>query len=118
MEPDAFDLLAGALESRGRAGAFDFLATKFRDEKNYPSLFETRLMQKRLELGREPIQMGSLEDIPEAVRPAYERAFLDAAREVGSLFLGDGDIARAWPYFRAIGDTAPIAEAIENMDSG
>src|SRR6476659_7489237 len=118
MEPDTFDLLARALDSGGRSGAFDFLAGKFREEKNYPSLFEARLMQKRLELGLDPIQIGSLEDVPEAVRPAYERAFLDAAREVGSLFLADGDIARAWPYFRAIGDPAPIAAAIENTASG
>ena len=118
METDSFDLLAGALQAGGNTGAFDFLAAKFRAEKNYPSLFEARLMQKRLELGLDPIQMGSLEDVPETVRPIYERAFLDAAREVGGLFLADGDIARAWPYFRAIGETAPVAAAIDKVPPG
>jgi hypothetical protein len=118
METGPFDLLERALETGGNSAALDFLATKFREEKNYPSLFETRLLQKRLELGLDPIQVGSLEDVPETVRPAYERAFLDAAREVGGLFLADGDVARAWPYFRAIGETAPVAAAIEKAGSG
>ena len=118
MDTDPFDLLARALQTGGNAAAFDFLADRFRAEKNYPSLFEARLMQKRLELGLDPIQMGSLEDVPETVRPAYERAFLDAAREVGNLFLADGDIARAWPYFRAIGESAPVNAAIEKTPPG
>jgi hypothetical protein len=38
-----------------------------------------------------------------------------AAREVGTLFLADGDIPRAWSYFRAIGEPAPVSEAIEKL---
>src|SRR5438270_6762640 len=118
MEPDTFDQLERARQEGGAAGGFDFLIQRFRQEKNYPSLFEARLMQKRLELGLEPIQSGSLEDVPAEVRPAYERAFIDAAREVGGLFLGDGDVARAWPYYRAVGDPAPVAAAIERIEPG
>jgi len=118
MEPDTFELLERARETGGVAAGFDYLSKKFLDEKNYPSLFEARLMQKRLELGLDPLQIGSLEDVPAAVRPAYERAFIDAAREVGGLFLADGDIARAWPYYRAIGETAPVAGAIEQATPG
>jgi hypothetical protein len=118
MEPDSFELLESARECGGAAGGFDFLSKKFREEKNYPSLFEARLMQKRLELGLDPLQIGSLDDVPADVRPAYERAFVDAAREVGGLFLADGDLVRAWPYYRAIGETAPIAAAIERVVPG
>jgi hypothetical protein len=113
METDTFDSLERALETGGMTGGFDFLRGRFLEEKNYPSLFEARLMQKRIELGIEPLQIGSLEDVPAGVRPAYEKAFIDAAREVGGLFLADGDVTRAWPYFRAIGDPAPVAAAIE-----
>jgi len=113
-----FELLESARQSGGAAGGFDFLIQRFREEKNYPSLFEARLMRKRLELGLDPIQMGSLDDVPADVRPAYERTFIDAAREVGGLFLSDGDIARAWPYFRAIGEQAPVAAAIEQVTPG
>src|ERR1044072_6862413 len=118
MEPDIFELLERAREQGGASGGFDFLSNKFLEEKNYPSLFEARLMQKRLELGLDPIPIGSLDGVPVAVRPAYERAFVDAAREVGGLFLADGDVARAWPYYRAIGESAPVAAAIEQAAEG
>ena len=59
-----FDQLERARQTGGAAGGFDFLIQKFREEKNYPSMFEARLMQKRLELGLDPIQMGSLDDVP------------------------------------------------------
>jgi hypothetical protein len=118
MEPDTFELLERARETGGAAGGFEFLSKKFLEEKNYPSLFETRLMQKRLELGLDPLQIGSLDEVPAAVRPAYERAFIDAAREVGGLFLADGDVARAWPYYRAIGEVGPVAAAIEQAEPG
>jgi hypothetical protein len=118
MATDPFELWQEAVAGGGTEAGFDFLRNRFREEKNYPMLFESRLMQKRLELGLEPIQTGSLDDVPEAVRPAYERAFIDAAREVGGLFLADGELARAWPYFRAIGETAQVAAAIENAQTG
>src|SRR4051812_14655831 len=102
METDTFEQLESAPEAGGAAGGFDFIIYKFREQKNYPSLFEARLMQKRLELGLDPIQIGSLDEVPADIRPAYERAFIDAAREVGGLFLADGDVARAWPYYRAV----------------
>src|SRR5258708_30369495 len=109
MEPDTFDLLEEARQAGGAAGGFDFLIQRFREGKNYPSLFEARLMQKRLELGLDPIQLGSLDDVPAEVRPAYERAFVEAAREVGGLVLADGDVARAWPDYPAIVESAPVA---------
>jgi hypothetical protein len=118
MDTDTFDLLEEALKSGGPAGGFDFLCQRFRDEKNYPMLFEARLMQKRLELGLDPIQVGTLEDVPADRRPAYESAFIDGAREVGGLFLADGEIARAWPYFRAIGEPGAVAKAIERIEPG
>src|SRR5438105_2664712 len=59
-----------------------------------------------------------LRDVPADVRPAYERAFVEAAREVGGLFLADGDVTRAWPYYRAVGESAPVAAAIEQIAPG
>ena len=74
-------------------------------------------MKKRLELGLPLIQIGSLESIPEAQQPEYEKAMVAAAREAGSLYLAEGDIPRAWSYLRAVGDTAPIAAAIEQTQA-
>src|SRR5205814_5781071 len=88
---------------------------KFRDEKKYPLEFEARLLKKRHELKLPLIQAEPAPDLPAGVRRAYDEEFIAAARDVGALFLSDGNIQRAWPYFRAIGETAPIAAAIEQF---
>jgi len=113
---ESFDLIEQAVASGGARSALELLARKFLAEKQYPQLFETRLMQKRLELGLPLIQMGSIEDLPEPVRSGYEDGVRQAAREAGALFLRDGDIPHAWPYFRAVGDRETIASALEATD--
>jgi hypothetical protein len=113
-----FELIEAAVATGGPAAAFDLLAGKFLAEQKYPQLFETRLMQKRLELGLPLIQLGVIEDLPEPTRIRYEDGVRQAAREAGTLFLSDGDIPHAWPYFRAIGEHEPVAEALSKWDSG
>jgi hypothetical protein len=111
---EPFDLVERAVASGGAASALDLLAQKFIRERQYPRLFETRLMQKRLELGLPLIQMGAMDALPEPQRTRYEEGVRQAAREAGSLFLADGDIARAWPYYRAIGERDTVASALES----
>src|SRR5229473_6347137 len=115
MPDDLFDSLDETLRSGGAEAGFDLLIAKFREEKKYPLVFEARLMKSRHALGLPVIHNGQLEDLPDDKRATHERAFMDAAREAGGLFLADGDIPRAWSYFRAIGETAPIAAAIEQL---
>ena len=117
MSDSAFDLIEKTARSGGSGAAFDFLIQRLREEKNYPLLFEARLMKKRLELGLSLIPIDSLEDLPEETQRAYQTTYIEAAREVGGLFLAEGDIARAWPYFRAIGETEPVTAAIEAVAS-
>ena len=113
---DAFGQVEEALRSGGSRAGFEFLADKFLKEKNYPALFEARLMRKRHELGLPLIDTPNSVEMPEDKRQAFDAGCVAAAREVGGLFLTDGDILRAWPYYRAIGESAPVAEAIENID--
>ena len=113
---DVFELVEQALESGGSEAVFDVVLEKLCSEKNYPLVFEARLMQKRNELGLPLIQVESAPDLPEKTQSAYQQATVDAAREVGSLFLADGHIPSAWPYFRAIGESGPVAEAIERIE--
>jgi hypothetical protein len=115
---DSFDLIERTAASGGAASALDLLARKFIAEKQYPQLFETRLMQKRLELGLPLIQLGSIEDLPEPERSSYEEGVRQAARETGTMYLAAGDIPHAWPYFRAIGDRETIASAIDAAETG
>ena len=115
MPENDFDRAEQALQAGGAESALQFLSDKFRREKNYAALFETRLMRKRRELDLPLLQMGSLDDIPEEKRPNYEKEFVEAARETGNLFLGDGDIPRGYSYLRAIGDLQPVYNAIDRL---
>jgi hypothetical protein len=115
MTEDDFDRAEQALRDGGAESALQFLTDKFRNEKNYAALFETRLIRKRRELGLPLLQMGSLDDVPEDKRPAYEKEFIEAARETGNLFLADGDIPRGYSYLRAIGDLQPVYNAIDRV---
>lgn len=118
MAADLFPVLDSILESRGISSALDYLADQFRSLHQYALLFEARLMKKRFELGLPLIQTESPSEFPERERAPYEKAMIDAARETGELFLADGELERAWPYFRAIGETEPIADAIERVQPG
>ena len=116
MSSDAFHLLQDAVESGGSQAGFDFLMKRFKQEKEYHSLFEARLMKQRHELGLPLIEIESLSELPEETQRAYEQAFIEAAREVGNLLLRDGNILRAWPYFRAIGEVKAVAAAIDQFE--
>ena len=52
-------------------------------------------------------------DLPEPLRSRYEDRYVEAIREVGGRLLAAGDLPGAWPYFRAIAEREPVAEAIE-----
>jgi hypothetical protein len=105
---DLFPSLDRALESGGAAG-LDFLIEQFLESKDYGLAFEARLMKKRFELGLPLLQTDALEDA------AYQAGVVEVARDTGNLFLSAGNIERAWPYFRAISETAPVACAIQEL---
>src|SRR5438552_3328487 len=116
MSDEAFHVLEQALESGGPESGFDLLIERFREEKKYPLLFEARIMKSRHGLGLPLVQLDRAEELPAEKRRVHEQVYMEAAREVGGLFLADGDIPRAWPYFRAIGEQAPVAAAIERVE--
>ncbi|MEZ5361931.1 MAG: hypothetical protein R2748_06180 [Bryobacterales bacterium] len=112
MDDAAFGALAQAFREGGAERGFARLAERWLAEKNYPALFETRLMAARVAAGLPAILNGPPEDLDPEQRAKYEQAQIAAARETGELFLRDGQIYRAWPYFRAVGDPAPVRQAI------
>lgn len=111
-----FEQIQAVLRTGGSEAGLGLLIEKLVEQKNYPQLFEARLMKKRYELGLPLTQSGVPENLPVEARQLYEKAFIEAAREVGTLFLKEGDIQHAWPYFRAIGEIGPLAEAINNLE--
>ncbi|MFN7921783.1 MAG: hypothetical protein U0Q16_16910 [Bryobacteraceae bacterium] len=106
-------LLAGA----DPGAAFEQLAEHYRREGEFSRLFEARMMRSRHALGL-PLLGNLPEGVPEATRRNYDASLAEAAREAGSAFLASGDIGRAWPYYRALGDPAPVVAAIENFQGG
>ena len=116
MESSAFKQAELALAAGGKQAVFDVLTQTFMQNKDYAKLFQLRVLRKRLELGLPLIQNGPGEEVPTDKRPEYERAFVQAAREAGELFLATNDIPKAWPYFRAIGESDPVVAAIERTE--
>lgn len=113
MTDPGFDEIGQLLAEHGPAG-FDLLAERFIAAGNFPGAFEARLMKKRIEMGM-PLLAQSHGDLSADDAKTYAGAQIAAAREVGALYLGRQDIRRAWPYFRAIGETAPVKDAIEAL---
>jgi len=58
---------------------------------------------------------------PPDLRRGYDKALWTRAREVGGLFLPTANSAGVFfgppPIFRAIGETAPVAEAIDQVSN-
>ena len=118
MDNAAFNALEQTFRSDGPEAVFDLLIGTARREKNYRMLFGARLMQVRHRLGLPLIDTDPVPGLTDEQRPVYEKEVKQIAREAGELFLASGDIAAAWPYFKAIGEPAPVAAAIENVTSG
>jgi hypothetical protein len=118
MPEDVFGTFDRLLESENPSASFDLLLARFRAARDYRSVFEARLMKKRLELGLPVFLTDDLSALPSELREAYGQEVTEAARDVGELFLSDGEIAQAWPYLKATGDSARVADAIERVTHG
>ncbi len=118
IQDDSFIQLEHVLQSGGVDAAFDEVVDRFRRDKQYRRVFDARLMKKRLELNLPLVSQPTLDELPKDVQQAYQDAYVQAAREVGGLFLADGNLVRASPYFRAVGNVEPLVAALEAFDEG
>lgn len=109
MDADLFAILDTVFEQGDPVAGFDFLIERLLAAREYSLVFETKLMKKRFELGLPLVQTTAI------TREDYQQTVIEAARETGHLFLAAGNIERAWPYFRAISEPGPIADAIANL---
>ena len=114
---ESFESLDQTLEASGPAAAVDQLIGDLQQRKSYRPLLDALLLKARLELGLPLIPGKSTSNWPEPIKTAYEDRYVESIREVGSMLLNSGDIAGAWPYFRAIAEPAPIAKAIDEFET-
>lgn len=112
---DVFASLAEAHSTKGAAAALDRLIEVFAERGEYNRLFEARLMRKRYDLGLPLIPDGPAEDLGPA-QQSYDQAMMAAARESAALYLKSGKLAESWPFFRALGETAGLRDAISRLN--
>ncbi|MCS7047445.1 MAG: hypothetical protein NZO58_13895, partial [Gemmataceae bacterium] len=115
MDSQFLDALEATFRSQGAAAAIAQLCDELKKHKEYAGLFYALLMKKRHELGISPIATGSNHDIPPALHEAFEDGIREAARTVGRLWLDDGEIPQAWAYYRMLGETEPVRQALETF---
>jgi hypothetical protein len=117
MNNEIFSEIEQLSSNDGAAAAIDKVVETLRSEKEYFSLFDALLLQKKHSMGLPVAQPTSLDDVPEEQRDEFEEAYVDAAREVGELLLADGKIPQAWPYFRTIRETEKVRAALDALDT-
>ena len=118
FSPAVFDRLRAALESAGPADAVDRLCDELKAADDLQAYFYAKLMRKRVDLGVPPFPTGPATDLPAAAHEGYENAIREAGREVGKAYLDRGDIGKAWPFYRLIGEPQPVRDALESYTPG
>jgi hypothetical protein len=118
VDPALFAELEARLAREGPAAAAEKLCSALRESGDYAGLFYALLLKKRLQMGVTPVPTGPAADLPAELHPAYEEAIREAGRLVGNLFLRQGDLPRAWAYFRMLGEPGPMVAAIDAYQPG
>lgn len=113
MDSALFDELPRILASDGAAAAVSRLCERLRSEKDYANLFYALLMRKRQQLGVSPIPTGPAADLPESTHLEYEEAIRQAGRQVGGLYLNEGQLAQAWAYFRMLNEPDAVRRVLD-----
>ena len=114
MSEAIFNELTNQFNEKGPEQALDHLCTTLEANKDYANLFYALLMKKRHELGITPIPTSPAQQIPEELHAQYEEAIRKAATSVGQMCLKESNIAQAYNFFNLLGDTSPVAQALEN----
>ncbi|VTR90976.1 Uncharacterized protein OS=Singulisphaera acidiphila (strain ATCC BAA-1392 / DSM 18658 / VKM B-2454 / MOB10) GN=Sinac_1894 PE=4 SV=1 [Gemmata massiliana] len=114
----AFDRLKGALAERGPAAAVDELIAELRRAEDFQGLFYALLMKKRIELGVSPFPTGPANELPVHTHEPYEEAIRAAGRHVGELLLARKEYAKAWAFYRMLGEPEPVRAALEAYTPG
>jgi hypothetical protein len=118
MNATLFNELEQSMATGGPAAVLERLCTHLREHKDYGSLFYARLMARRHELGVSPVAASLAADVPDSVQVAYEDTIRQVGRQIGQLYLEQGDLPQAWAYFRMLGEPEPIRAALERHEPG
>ncbi len=115
-EATTFQELDEALKREGPQAALERLISVLKQRKDYHRLFDALLLQARYEMGLPLVRPTSFDDVPENQRQEFERRYVDAARQVGELWLEADNIPAAWLYLKTIQEPQKVKEALDRLD--
>jgi hypothetical protein len=118
MTTTDFDQLQSALSQGGAEAALTQAAATLREQKKYHELFEVLKMQARRRIGLPILYADSGDNLGEKERSQLEEGLVAACREVGTLFLKDGQIREGWMYLRPVGDKAEAVRLLSAIEPG
>ena len=110
------DAIEETRDARGPSAAIDRLIETLETRGNFRALLDALLLQARFELALPLVPQGGLNDLQDPERSKYEERYVTAIRSVGRKLLDRGEIAAAWPYYRVLGENAPIVDALERFE--
>ena len=104
FETELKKAVGGSRESGSFSSAqvLDAVESTLLGQKDYHRLFDAKLMRVRQSLEMSVTQPTSLKDIPAEHEVAFREAYTNAAREIGQLFLNDGQLADACDHMGRI----------------
>jgi hypothetical protein len=118
LSAETFAQLQSTLAARGPAAAVDELIAELRKAEDYQNLFYALLMKKRVELGVSPFPTGPANELPAHTHTEYEDSIREAGRHVGSTLLARKEYAKAWAFYRMLGEPEPVRTALEQFTPG
>ena len=104
-----------ALAADGPQAVVERLIESLRANREYDRLFDALMIHRRLELGVSVARPTAFDDIPDDLKESFQESYIDTARKVGQMWIDHGDLARAWVYFRTIGESEPIRAALDEL---
>ena len=118
LDAATFARLQDTLAKRGAAAAVDELIEELRKAEDFQALFYALLMKKRVELGVSPFPTGNAGELPAHTHEPYEEAIRTAGRHVGGMLLERKEFAKAWAFYRMLGEPEPVRAALEAFNPG
>jgi hypothetical protein len=113
--PDDFSAFEALLRESHPAQALEFLAGRFRENRQFAELFEVLKMQARHRLGLPVVPLDDAPADDPARQAELEQALYRACGEVGELLFRDGKPALAWRYFQLVGDRPRASQLLREI---
>ncbi|MDA0832170.1 MAG: hypothetical protein O2955_01840 [Planctomycetota bacterium] len=113
---DHFDELQTLQRESGAGPTIDRLIETLKADKQYHRIFDALLLKVRQEMGLSLVRPTSFDDVPAEKKDEFEKAYIDAARAVGKMFLEDKQLGPAWMYFRTIQETDAVRDVLDKLD--